>query len=455
VAGLTVAGVLLRGAAAGRCAVVARDAGGYLDVAARLRAGELSSALAHHVPPGYPLLLVLAGGDLVLAAWLTALASGLVVPFAALAAGQRWGPRAAVWAATLAALWPLGIELGSELLSDGPFAAWVLGALACADRAQLRERGWPWGLAASLLAALGYFTRPEGLAVLGLVGLALALSGVWRRRPRLVAAVAAPALAALVPWLLWIRSRPVLGGSEAGAWKLTLKRNLGERLAILTPGLVAGRAGRLAVALGVALGPVGWLLAGWGLVGWARGRRRPRGPLLLFGAAGASLTLAYLLVRVDARYGLPLAALCLPWLGREARALARDPRWRTGLLVAALVVAAGATLRPRRADKAPLREAGACLREVGARRVLAHDSRSAFYAGAVAEHLLLHVPDKREHTPQRVIALARELRVDAVVWRVRDPDDSGALRGAFGEPVGTFGGEGQLRLEVYLARGAE
>ncbi|MCA8922821.1 MAG: glycosyltransferase family 39 protein [Planctomycetes bacterium] len=446
---LTAAGALLRGAAAGRAAVISRDAAGYLDVAASLRAGEFGAALAHHVPPGYPLLLAPAGGDLILAGWLTAIASALVVPFAALAAGQRFGARVAVWTAALAALWPLGIELGGELLSDGPFVAWVVGALACADRAILRARGdWRWSLAASALGALGYFTRPEGVLVLGVVGLALALAGIARRRPALVAAVAGPACAAVVPYLLWIRSRPVLGGSEAGAWKLTLKRNLGERLAIVTPGLLANRAGRLGLAWGVALGPAGGLVAAWGLVHWARTRGRPPGSVALHLGAGLLLCAAYLVVRVDPRYGLTLVGLCLPWLGLAGRGLARDRRWRVGLLALAVVSAGAVASRPRRADKASLRDAGLHLRATGARRVLAHDSRAAFYAGAEAEHLLLRIPDPQQHTPDRVVALARELGVDAVVWRVRRPEDAGALRG-LGPPESTFGGDGSVRLEVY------
>ncbi|MEZ6188493.1 MAG: glycosyltransferase family 39 protein [Planctomycetota bacterium] len=450
VAGLTAAGLLLRGAAAGRAAVLIRDGQGYLDVARLLRAGDLPGALGQHVPVAYPLLLVPAGGDPAAAAWLTAAASALAVPFAALSAGQRWGPRAAVWTAALVALWPLGIEVGSELLSDGPFVAWTLGAVACADRARLRGAGW--ALLAGALGVLAYFTRPEGLLVLGGIGLALCVSALRRRRLGLLAALGAPGLLGVGPYLLWIRRRAVLGGTQAGVWKLTLKRNLAERLSILTPSLVLRRAGQLAWFAGAALGPVGAALLAAGAWRRARGPRRPAGPWGLHLAVAALLVAAYLAIRVDPRYGLPLVGLAWPWLGRTAAELARDRRLRLGLLALLLVCASVATLRPRRADKAPLRAAGLALRELGARRVLAHDSRAAFYAGAQPEHLLLHVPDRADQTPTRVIALARELGVDAVVWEVHGPEDRDALR-ALAPVRARFGDPGEVQLELYwLAR---
>jgi 4-amino-4-deoxy-L-arabinose transferase-like glycosyltransferase len=471
-AALTALGLTLRVVASGRGAVIARDGITYLEAAGAFARGDWGAGLAHHYPPLYPLLTCLVSGlgpglGERAACLAGALASALAVPAAACLAARAGGRDAGLLAGLLAAVSPMLVWLSGEALADGLYLGLILAGLASAQVALERESGsaaWLAPAGSGLVLGLAYLARPEALAVLGAVGLTFLLaprSAGWPRRFRDLALLGAPALAAGLPYLVWIQEHAVLGGTGAGAFKLTLKRSLGERLGELCPGLVGRRLveqGWWTIkALGLSLP---------GLAFAARGARRAapaaRRLMVLLGTSVAALLVCYLLVRTDRRYGVHLATLLAPLAGCGTALLvaacAGDARGRARARLAValvLVCCAPFAFHTRHRSKASYRLAGVVVREAGVERVLAADPRAAFYGGATPLHLLHLEPDAAARDdPARLTDLARETGATAVVVRVASREQ--ALRWAV---MGDLGWEerraqapGGEDLRVFLRR---
>lgn len=447
--------------------MISRDGIAYLETARQFAAGD-PAAIQRHTAPGFPLLVSLVGRGVGVSeteAICVAAACGVVsVIGLALLAHQWGGAVAARLAACLVAFLPLQAELGGEILSEPLLLATLpLTLLAFTRLAESRTAlaGAGWGLAAGLAGGVGYLARPEGILVLVAGGGALLFgrkSVPWRRRARDVFWLAWPALLVVGAFMIAIRGEAVLGGSQADAWKLTLKRNLGYHLSQLTFGTafshLVEQVRRVAQAFLPALG--------FGLALWF-GRARSsstttdakpgEGSLvgrLLLGTALA-LLLAYVAIRPDRRYAAPLTLLLAPFLaGAGARWLRGASRGeRRTRLVLLLVPLLGAslilTLRPRRAAKASYRLAGEALKRRGARRVLAHDSRAAYYGDAEPLQLLWLLPDT-PRAPKDLARVARELGADVIVLVVERPEDRvradglGAILARPGVPIQADGG---------------
>lgn len=115
---------------------------------------------------------------------------------------ELWGPRVALVAAGVAALYPSLAILGVALLSEPLFVALELGALYAVLRRRRPGAGRSWLVLAGVLCGLAVLTRANG----GVLLLPLALAA-WTRRPRWSArALAAPAaivvaaVATVAPW---------------------------------------------------------------------------------------------------------------------------------------------------------------------------------------------------------------------------------------------------------------
>jgi len=455
-----------------RASVISRDGIAYLETARQFAAGD-PAAFQRHTAPGFPLLIAalgrLTGVSEAQALALAAPCGALSVIGVALLAQRLAGRRAALLAAWLAAFLPLLVELGGEVLSEPLFLAtlpWTLWALARLGGPRSARGGAAWGLLAGALGGLGYLARPEGVLVL-VAGGGLLLwprPGVpWRRRAADLAWLSWPALLIVVGFMVAIRSESVLGGSQGGAWKLTLKRNLGYHLGEWTLAAGAANLGEQLRRLGQALWPALGLAPA--LV-WFVGKRAedppqesregqdapdPRLVGRLLCGTGAALLTAYVLIRPDRRYAAPLALLAIPllaalgsrWLS-EAKAARGYQRWAV-LLVPLLGASLALGVRPRRAPKASYREAGRVLAERGAQRVLAHDSRAAFYARAQALELIWLVPDE-PRSPEAIARAARTERADALVLVEEDEADRartarvGELLGQPGQSVQAPGG---------------
>ncbi|MGE4163897.1 MAG: glycosyltransferase family 39 protein [Vicinamibacterales bacterium] len=480
---LALAALLLRCRAGLLAAVIERDGVGYLGTAARFAALDWSGGFTRHTAPGYPLAIGLLaralgrppGEGVALA--VSAASGAAATLLAGLLARGVWGRLAGRLAALMVALLPLLVRLGGEVLSESLFLALALGALLATERllsaASSPARRLPLAVAAGLLVGAAYLTRPEGVLVLVAIAgvVALAPGRALRRRAADLGGLALPGLVVVLLFAAQIRDRAGLAGSQRGEWKLTLKRDLGLQLAAATPGRVAEHLGRQALHTAEALA---WALPLLALAGaGALARARPRGgaagadsqegarrqggarparqrrALALLAAPGLLLLAAYGVVRSDPRYAAPLIALLAPAVGAGAAAWLRDRAaagraerlLRALALVFALVALAGGW-RPARADKASYVDAGAALRTWGARRVLAHDSRAAYYAGAEAVELLLALPEARQRAdPAAVARVALASGADAVVLAISDPEDAEArslsdgLRARWGAPL--------------------
>ncbi|HBP18984.1 MAG TPA: hypothetical protein DEA08_14510, partial [Planctomycetes bacterium] len=258
--------------------VIARDGIGYLETARLFAEGEWGAGFTRHTAPGFPLALGLCARLLgrppseELGVALSALAGALGVVLLGLLAG-RASRRAGRLAALAGATSPLLTRLGGEVLSESLFVACLLGSVL-ALTAQLRrdalaERA-PLGVLAGALAGAAYLVRPEGVLLLGvavLVLLAAPRPGGWRRRLADAGWALAPALLVVALFAWTIRDHAVLGGSQGGAWKLTLKRNLSQYLSGFRAERAAGNLGAQLLHLGEALLATSPLLlaaaAGW------------------------------------------------------------------------------------------------------------------------------------------------------------------------------------------------
>lgn len=429
--GVTALGLLLRLGAIRHGAVISRDGITYLDLAQAMLRGDGEALARAYYPPGFP--AVVAAGVAALgpgersAAIASACASALVVPAVVLLVARLQGRVTGLLAGLVAAALPELVTIGAEVLSDGTYLAllaWTLVLLA-----RHHERGGPAaGLGTAVVGGLAYLTRPEALVVLGggALGLLLLPRPDDRRAParRLgdVAWLLAPAVAAVLPYLLVIRGHAALGGPElAGSFKLTLKQNLPAILASVERSKVALNVVRLLGRVAEVLAPAApWLalacLAPSPAVS-AAGRRFAR----LAGLLLALLLVTFAIVRADPRFGLQLTLLLVPLAGL---ALARCTRWaeQAGLprwapALVFVLVCLPIALRARHESKVTYRDLGVVLSGEGARRVLAADSRAGFYAGASCVRL----PPDDEDDPPAIVRLAHEHAVDAIVLIARTP----------------------------------
>jgi 4-amino-4-deoxy-L-arabinose transferase-like glycosyltransferase len=171
-------------------------------------AGADPAATAHK-PPLYPLLLAvvsaLGGSGHVPFQVVTALVGTATVGICALLALRIAGPRAAVLAAAIGAIYPVFLVADASLRAESLYALCVALALLAAHRAWERPSAWRM---AQVGVAIGLATlaRSEGLLLVVLLGVPL----VWRagpsRRVPLLAVLGVACGLVLAPWLIrcWI-----------------------------------------------------------------------------------------------------------------------------------------------------------------------------------------------------------------------------------------------------------
>ncbi|MCO5165966.1 MAG: glycosyltransferase family 39 protein [Planctomycetes bacterium] len=457
--GLWMLSLLLRLGAIGHGTVISRDGIAYLEMARWALVGDVDALLRAHYPPGFPAALALLAGPFGLGetsgSVAAALLSSLLVPAVVLLVARADGPRAGLCAGLLAAALPGFVTIGAEVLSDGPYLAALAWTLVLVQR--LHERGGPAaGLGAAALGGLAYLTRPEALVVLGATALGLLVlprpgeRGGARARLADLGWLLLPGLLVVVPYLLAIRAHAVLGGVEgAGRFKLTLKQDLPQLLAAAHPALVASNAARLLGRAALVLAPAlplalaGWAARPWTSVAGASAPGRRLG--LLLALVGLPLLLAFAVVRPDPRFALQVALLAVPAAGAGlARALRAWPRGGRVALVVVVAVCVAVALRDRHERKATYRDVGALLEAGGARRVLAEDTRAAFYAGAEATPRL---DPAEEVDPAAIVRRATTEGFDAVVLVARTPEQQATSR-AVAEALG-------VEPEVVERAGAE
>jgi 4-amino-4-deoxy-L-arabinose transferase-like glycosyltransferase len=194
------------------------DAQDYDAHARSIAEGEgYSDTLAHgrptaFRPPGYSYLLGgvyrLAGvesaplDERVHAARVTgALLGAAIVALIGVLAAQLWGPRVALVAAALAAVYVPLITVGGAVMSEPLFTVLMLGALVAAIAHRRSGRGLRLAAVAGLLTGLAILTRPNGAVLLPLLAVA-----VWARPRGRWTSLRAPAVLvvvavlAVVPW---------------------------------------------------------------------------------------------------------------------------------------------------------------------------------------------------------------------------------------------------------------
>src|SRR5438876_299648 len=160
-------------------------------------------------PPGYPYFLagvyVLSGDSIDAARVVQALLGTLTVALIGFIALRLFGPRPAMVALWLAAVYPPLVLSSFTLISEAVFLPLVLGALALALHLRGSPRlGWRGAAAVGLLVGLAVLVRSVSAVLL--LPLAIPLmgrgpSGGWRRL-KLPAIMALATLLTVTPWLV-------------------------------------------------------------------------------------------------------------------------------------------------------------------------------------------------------------------------------------------------------------
>jgi dolichyl-phosphate-mannose-protein mannosyltransferase len=184
----------------------------------------MEAVASAHKPPLYPLLLAVvalfgAGGHVPFQVISAVAGTGTVVVCAVLA-HRLAGPRAAVLAAALGAVYPVFLVADASLRAESLYGLLIALSLLAAYRAWERPSGWRL-VVLGVLIGLATLARSEGLALLVLLGVPIAL----RAAPGGLSAVARFALVTgacvvvLAPWLIrcWIVfDRPVFISTNSG-----------------------------------------------------------------------------------------------------------------------------------------------------------------------------------------------------------------------------------------------
>jgi 4-amino-4-deoxy-L-arabinose transferase-like glycosyltransferase len=207
-----------------------RDESEYLSLARSLRSGAGFVYDAAHTDafgraPGYPAFLAVAGGGHGTTSTIPALVTitqslvgGLGIVLAAALAARVAGPRAALAAAMLTAVYPPLVWIASRAFSEALFwpmglgVAWLFDRATTAAGASTRAR---LALLCGLLAGAGVLVRPALLFFLMLA----ALYWLWSRRWVPLAALTVGALLVVGPWTarnVMVHGRFVLVASEGG-----------------------------------------------------------------------------------------------------------------------------------------------------------------------------------------------------------------------------------------------
>ena len=294
---------------------------------------ELAAHFPH--PPGFPgwvgighLLTPLAGEPLVALQWASAAFSvALFWPLAAL--GRRVAPAPVAAAAAVALLLAPGPWLyGVRGFSSTGAAFFAVAAAAVA----VRRTGTGWPTWFTVLVAVAFLIRPilaPPLAVLW-----IGVAGAVRPVRRLVPGVLLAALLLLVAIAAMVRAEGGWDRFVAPFAAHTEKHfsRLGENRGVVELGLVKGLGGWPAAA-------VATLLAGCGLLGWARRVGRPGAALWAVVLAVAVLQLLLLQNRTYGRYAVPVQVALAPLVAGGV-ALLPVPTATVGLLVAGGLLAA-------------------------------------------------------------------------------------------------------------------
>jgi hypothetical protein len=219
-----------------RTTTIASDGGFYLQAARDLYGGNIQFAFAdsHFHPLHFILTTTLAdllGGNLELGAYVLAIAAAslTILPLCFIVR-WLWNEHVSAWTGLLYALHPTLSYEGSQVLNTSLYLCLFVTSVALLSMA-LRGDNWLLYPLAGLSAALCYLTRPEGIVLVGIATVAVAIvvvkgnregSGVQLRLAGGIALAMIVYAAFAMPYLVWLHR-------TQGAWCLTA-RGAGRKL---------------------------------------------------------------------------------------------------------------------------------------------------------------------------------------------------------------------------------
>jgi 4-amino-4-deoxy-L-arabinose transferase-like glycosyltransferase len=404
---LALGATAVRAAAALTVRVIDSDGARNLRMADLFQQGHFTDALLVRTPtpPLHPFLTALlepALGSLQgTGVAVSVIFGGLaVLPLYAMAR-RAWDDRVATVAAALYAFLPAVVDIQIEPMNEGTFMFFFFGAMAVGWSA-LEESSWEKTVVAAGGAALAWLTRPEGIYLLPLF-VAAALMRFGRFTPVAVGVFLAAWTILAFPYLSFIHA-------QTGRWQASLSPYPGMIRDVLTgaraPGLPGGdfEEYRVVEQHGMLLGGARhlsaylfgkvlfYVLGPFVVLGLFRlkpadGQRRLAAFLLLaaFGylvpvalSFVASTPFSHRFLLVPASLLLPVAAVGIARAADWTRRREALPVFAAALCIAMAV----RDLRPRRADKIGMKEAGLAIRDAlgPGKRIFATNIQIPFYA---------------------------------------------------------------------------
>jgi 4-amino-4-deoxy-L-arabinose transferase-like glycosyltransferase len=473
---LALGAVALRAAAAFRVLVIDSDGARNLRMAELIGLGRFSDALLvpTPTPPLHPFLTALTdlaiGNRLVAGVAVSVVLGGLALLPLHWMVRRTWDDRVATIAGLLYAALPAVVDIHAEAMTEGPFMFFFFGAMALGWSA-LEEGSWERTMVAAGCSALAWLTRPEGIYLLPLFLAAAALRFSRFCLPAIPIFLVTCFVLAF-PYLSFIHA-------QTGHWQTSLHSAPGAILDVLRGRRAPGGSTqdfeeyRVVAQHGVLLGAARHLGSNF----FGKVLFYVLGPFLVLGAfrpkpaePGRRLLAYQLLAAVvylvpvalsfaaatpfSHRFLLVPASLLLPF---TALGLIRAAEWTRRrpalpLLVGALCFAMLLRdLRPRRADKIGMKDAGlAILRTLGpGRRVFSTHPQVEFYARS--EYLgLPHEPSYDVLQAAKIDAFAL-CALDLRRWEPRLEErirETSSFLGEFPSPPR----KDALPVRVYLAK---
>ncbi|KPJ57791.1 MAG: hypothetical protein AMS15_09625 [Planctomycetes bacterium DG_23] len=225
--------------------VIAKDGIIYISQARDFAAGRFARGLGGFYPPGYPALIALFSlflKDFELAGGLVSVVFGsLALMPIYLLTRRMLGQKAALICGLFFACHPVLSRYVADVLSEGAYFFFFLWGIYFAWRA-LETKNLRYFPLTGVFAILAYLIRPEGLGLIVLpflliVGVKLARFRKFMSLKKCVAGLlllSLPPLAALSPYLIYMKSRPLRPWrpETAGKWKLSLKVSISHFLGL-------------------------------------------------------------------------------------------------------------------------------------------------------------------------------------------------------------------------------
>ncbi len=214
--------------------LISRDSVDYIALSQHFARGEYKELLAHDYHPLYQSLIGLLGmvmGDFETAGYIISIIMGSLAVIPLYYLGRNiFGETAGLVGAFLFVFHPYMVRFSADVLTDPTYLCFFLSALWF-GYCGLEGRGTRWFILSGVFGGLAYLTRPEGIGVVGLVGLWIIGGSILNLRQNWWSMIG-KGMTVLVAFLIFAMPYIIYLHEETGRWILTKKKSVGVLIGI-------------------------------------------------------------------------------------------------------------------------------------------------------------------------------------------------------------------------------